>query len=172
MAAIGITPSTIELKCAKSFRDARYRANMSQHGPRSLLFDSPRHPTPPGSSSKAPSGSAEERRKHLRESEDSSGEMSLESFLYRTDPYRSSSLKPPLPVPTRLHSPKSLSDSPKTSTLLVPSNIFLSTSYLALSNPSALFIIPGINSLPIFSSSFDNLYLIKWKVKYMRFMPR
>lgn len=69
----------------------------------SLPKQPPQLSTPPGSPTKAPPGSAIGRRKNLRESEDSAGELSLEVFLYRTDPYRSYSSKTPLPTPLRLH---------------------------------------------------------------------
>ncbi|KAJ9316435.1 hypothetical protein DTO271D3_3240 [Paecilomyces variotii] len=48
-------------------------------------------PTPPDSPRK--------RRRHLRESDETNGWMSLERYLYRTDPYRSTTVTHPLPYP-------------------------------------------------------------------------
>ncbi|MCJ1463688.1 hypothetical protein MMC07_002297 [Pseudocyphellaria aurata] len=76
---------------------------MSLPTPGPGLFEPPqRLLTPPGSPPTAPAGPAIKRRRHLRESDDISGEMPLETFLYRTDPYRSSSAKPLFPYPLRL----------------------------------------------------------------------
>ncbi|MCJ1271059.1 hypothetical protein MMC22_010958 [Lobaria immixta] len=76
---------------------------MSLPGRRPILFEPPKLATRPGSPTKAPPGSATKRRRYLRESDDSSGELPLEKFLYRTDPYRSSSAETPLPYPLNFH---------------------------------------------------------------------
>lgn len=76
---------------------------MSLPGRRPILFEPPNLATRPRSPTKAPSGSATKRRRHLRESDDSSGELPLEKFLYRTDPYRSSSAETPFPYPLNFH---------------------------------------------------------------------
>lgn len=54
------------------------------------------HPTPPDSPRK--------QRRMLRESEDTKGEMPIERYIYRGDPFRSTSLRVPLPYPLRFTS--------------------------------------------------------------------
>ena len=46
------------------------------------------------------------RRRFLRESEDIDGEMSLEDYLYRSDPFRSSTFKHPWPLPLMMKEPE------------------------------------------------------------------
>src|SRR5712664_4460146 len=46
-----------------------------------------------------PPDSPRRRRRLLRESEETSGELSIESYIHRSDPYRSTSIKDPLPYP-------------------------------------------------------------------------
>lgn len=75
---------------------------MSLPGSGPILFEVPQLLTPPGSPTKAPPGPAIKRRRRLRESDDNSGELQLETFLYRTDPYRSSNATTPFPYPLRL----------------------------------------------------------------------
>ncbi|KAJ0414513.1 hypothetical protein BJY00DRAFT_318776 [Aspergillus carlsbadensis] len=48
-------------------------------------------PTPPSSPRK--------RRKHLRESEETAGTMTIEEYLHRADPYRTTTMKSPWPYP-------------------------------------------------------------------------
>ncbi|CAG8890772.1 unnamed protein product [Penicillium egyptiacum] len=52
------------------------------------------HPTPPLSPRK--------RRRYLRESEESQGEMSLEQYMYSSEIYRSVSITSPLPLPVKM----------------------------------------------------------------------
>ena len=73
---------------------------MSLSGGGPILFEPSQLLTPPGSPTKAPPGSAIKRRQHLRDSDDNSGELQLEAFLYRTDPYRSSNATTPFPLPS------------------------------------------------------------------------
>ena len=54
-----------------------------------------------GLPTKAPPGSATKKPRQLRESDGNSGELLLEKFLYRTDPYRSSSAETPFSYPPR-----------------------------------------------------------------------
>ena len=46
------------------------------------------------------------RRRFLRESEDIDGEMSLEDYLYRSDPFRSSTFEHPWPLPLMMKEPE------------------------------------------------------------------
>lgn len=50
-------------------------------------------PTPPDSPRK--------RRRHLRDSDDTSGDMTIEGYLYRSDPYRSTTMSKPWPYPLK-----------------------------------------------------------------------
>jgi len=50
-------------------------------------------------------GSAIKRRKFLRETEDDSGKILIEHYVYRRDRYRSTSLALPYPLPMTLESP-------------------------------------------------------------------
>lgn len=59
-------------------------------------------PTPPSSS---PPPSPSKRRRRLRESEETEGEITIETFLYRSDGFRSSSFLTPLPLPLKLEAP-------------------------------------------------------------------
>ncbi|KAJ9294415.1 hypothetical protein DTO271G3_6990 [Paecilomyces variotii] len=54
---------------------------------------------PPPSPLPTPPDSPRKRRRHLRESDETNGRMSLEQYLYRTDPYRSTTITHPLPYP-------------------------------------------------------------------------
>lgn len=55
--------------------------------------------TPPPSPKRAPPSSPTKRRRFLKESEDNAGELSIEQYIYRTDPYRSTSVAFPFPTP-------------------------------------------------------------------------
>jgi hypothetical protein len=46
-----------------------------------------------------PPDSPRKRRRHLRESDETSGELSIEAYAYRSDPYRSTTITDPLPYP-------------------------------------------------------------------------
>ena len=59
-------------------------------------------PSPTKGTQPAP---ASKRRRELRESEDSNGEMSIVDYLYRTDPYRSIDQRSPWPLPLLRESP-------------------------------------------------------------------
>ena len=54
-------------------------------------------PTPPPTPGK--------RRRHLRESEETDGLMTVETFIYRSDPFRASSYQVPLPFPLMIRDP-------------------------------------------------------------------
>ncbi len=49
----------------------------------------------------SPPPSPRKRRRWLRDSDDSAGEMAIESYIYRSEPYRSSTASLPLPLPLR-----------------------------------------------------------------------
>ena len=55
-----------------------------------------------------PPASPGKRRRRLRESEETEGEMLLEAYLYRSDPYRKSSFQVPLPLPYLSEDPPSV----------------------------------------------------------------
>ena len=58
--------------------------------------------TPPPSPKRVPPSSPTKRRRFLKESEDNAGVLTIEQYIYRTDPYRSSSVAFPLPTPLYL----------------------------------------------------------------------
>ena len=53
-----------------------------------------------------PPSSPGKRRQMLRESEETSGEMTLETYLYNSDAFRCSSFRPPWPLPLMLEAPE------------------------------------------------------------------
>ena len=53
-----------------------------------------------------PPPSPGKRRRYLRESADTDGEMSLEDYLYRSDPFRSSTFRHPWPLPLMMREPE------------------------------------------------------------------
>lgn len=53
----------------------------------------------------SPPSSPGKRRRTLRESQETEGEMSIEAFLYRSDGFRSSSYRNPIPLPLKLDDP-------------------------------------------------------------------
>ena len=55
--------------------------------------------TPPPSPKRAPPSSPIKRRRFLKESEENAGILSIERYIYRTDPYRSTSADFPFPTP-------------------------------------------------------------------------
>ena len=76
---------------------------MSPYRPLSQTIDPSMQPnasrTPPPSPKKAPPSSPSKRRRFLKESDDSAGELLIEEYIYRTDPYRSTSVTFPYPTP-------------------------------------------------------------------------
>ena len=62
--------------------------------------------TPPTSPQRALTGSPNKRRRLLQLTDDNEGEMSIEAFIYRSDDYRSSTTRVPLPLPLCLEKPR------------------------------------------------------------------
>ena len=62
--------------------------------------------TPPTSPQRDLTGSPNKRRRFLQLNDDNEGEMSIEAFIYRSDDYRSSTMRVPLPLPLYLEKPQ------------------------------------------------------------------
>ena len=75
---------------------------LGQAFPPSIVLPANVSRTPPPSPKRAPPSSPTKRRKFLKESEDNAGKLSIEQYIYRTDPYRSTSVALPYPTPLLL----------------------------------------------------------------------
>ncbi len=62
--------------------------------------------TPPTSPQRDLTGSPNKRRRFLQLTDNNEGEMSIEAFIYRSDDYRSSTMRVPLPLPLYLEKPR------------------------------------------------------------------
>lgn len=71
--------------------------------PHSGLSHAPRFP--PRNSLSSPPPSPRRRRRELRESDDTEGNIPIEAYLLRADPYRSTTLLSPLPHPIQIRAP-------------------------------------------------------------------
>lgn len=61
--------------------------------------------TPPPSPQRNLTGSPNKRRRFLQLTDNNEGDMSIETFIYRSDDYRSSTMRVPLPLPLYLEKP-------------------------------------------------------------------